>query len=175
MCGGSRRKSSLARTFQGLSPRVRGKPVGGGEPGATAGSIPACAGEARAAACWRPGAGVYPRVCGGSSRMAYRLHLPRGLSPRVRGKRQETNARESPPRSIPACAGEAGCVDGGRASAGVYPRVCGGSHHTAIGHHPVQGLSPRVRGKRRRERLGGSRIRSIPACAGEAYPAVDKA
>ena len=49
-------------------------------------------------------------------------------------------------RSIPACAGE----PAGGGSFGfhfqVYPRVCGGTIRSALGHAKENGLSPRVRG-----------------------------
>ena len=51
---------------QGLSPRVRGNPSGGGGEVWASGSIPACAGEPEIlsnAALMPP---VYPRVCGGT-------------------------------------------------------------------------------------------------------------
>ena len=49
----------------------------------------------------------------------------------------------------------------------VYPRVCGGTSASPPSTGSIRGLSPRVRGNRRRcARLGG-RVRSIPACAGE--------
>ena len=52
---------------EGLSPRVRGKPVHATPAGQRRRSIPACAGEVG----WWPfrvsGNKVYPRVCGGSA------------------------------------------------------------------------------------------------------------
>ena len=51
---------------QGLSPRVRGNQGDGVKVGVVVRSIPACAGEPRAAAYGIFGATVYPRVCGGT-------------------------------------------------------------------------------------------------------------
>ena len=50
----------------------------------------------------------------------------------------------------------------------VYPRVCGGSVGSAGFNIPIQGLSPRVRGKRVPPPKSIAYGRSIPACAGEA-------
>ena len=50
----------------------------------------------------------------------------------------------------------------------VYPRVCGGSLWRVWAAPSDGGLSPRVRGKQERGRAGGVKLRSIPACAGEA-------
>ena len=70
-------------------------------------------------------------------------------------------------RSIPACAGEPPERDIGRYQAGVYPRVCGGTRGDASMHLCAYGLSPRVRGNRRRRVARRMMLRSIPACAGE--------
>ena len=50
---------------------------------------------------------VYPRVCGGSVAGFGGRHIAEGLSPRVRGKRDELLPPAGVERSIPACAGEA--------------------------------------------------------------------
>ena len=94
--------------------------------------------------------------------------LPWGLSPRVRGKRLLVGPDGRQPWSIPACAGEAGWCGTHRSSRSVYPRVCGGSEDDVIGAGFHRGLSPRVRGKPPSAVRWAFRIRSIPACAGEA-------
>ena len=91
-----------------------------------------------------------------------------GLSPRVREKLRQFSHQAPPCGSIPACAGEAGWALAISAGQKVYPRVCGGSSPPDGFADVGSGLSPRVRGKRRRvSRRPGCR-RSIPACAGEA-------
>ena len=90
----------------GLSPRVRGNHLGGYNPAAYKGSIPACAGEPPG----RPSEGqahtVYPRVCGGTQSIMKEAIIPTGLSPRVRGNRSHNRELSVCGRSIPACAGE---------------------------------------------------------------------
>ena len=106
VCGGTPRRRVMWTGWHGLSPRVRGNlnisPV------ATPawGSIPACAGEPTSRRIADAGRGVYPRVCGGT-RPAYGYSpADRGLSPRVRGNRQEMVKPVAMVGSIPACAGE---------------------------------------------------------------------
>ena len=120
-------------------------------------------------ACGPAGIGVYPRVCGGAVSGEQWAHSPSGLSPRVRGALEPEMERGVPwglsprvrgsrraagrpgrrPGSIPACAGEpkGWCASG--ASAGVYPRVCGGALEVVLQAFLVRGLSPRVRGSPR--------------------------
>ena len=74
---------------------------------------------------WTPK--VYPRVCGGTESAAVAELLWHGLSPRVRGNHIDAGDPVPFDRSIPACAGEPRPEKAGRGSAGVYPRVCGGT------------------------------------------------
>ena len=70
-------------------------------------------------------------------------------------------------RSIPACAGEPVPGPAARHSAGVYPRVCGGTLHRHRRRRIRLGLSPRVRGNPELDGWSGDTDGSIPACAGE--------
>ena len=112
-------------------------------------------------------AGVYPRVCGGTSQAAMPTDDDDGLSPRVRGNPPAPAPAPLAQRSIPACAGEPCTPPAAPHTAGVYPRVCGGtSRRRVIGIRRV-GLSPRVRGNRPTAAPATNPSRSIPACAGE--------
>ena len=143
-------------------------------PGNGNGSIPACAGEPVYDFVTVGLYGVYPRVCGGTY-VSLPQAIPRyGLSPRVRGNRWKAMQSLALHRSIPACAGEPiGDTHTGNLS-GVYPRVCGGTFRTELLPTNATGLSPRVRGNLvdvvRDERVHGS----IPACAGEPHPVIDR-
>ena len=153
--------------FIGLSPRVRGNPaqpfVGKGHQG----SIPACAGEpgpvSGTTSFWR----VYPRVCGGTILRRMGLAGGHGLSPRVRGNLSRQDGALQNGGSIPACAGEPRTRRQPAWCQAVYPRVCGGTGQGQAKTGLRPGLSPRVRGNRRRHDYGGEMMRSIPACAGE--------
>ena len=80
----------IAPTKPGLSPRVRGNLIRFGTYKSANGSIPACAGEpicVEVAFCKTK---VYPRVCGGTNSFLSPFFVFRGLSPRVRGNRNQS-------------------------------------------------------------------------------------
>ena len=168
VCGGSRGRASRQMLNAGLSPRVRGKLGNHRWSLSSAGSIPACAGEAPFRCFGRIRRRVYPRVCGGSCCGGCCGGGGFGLSPRVRGKLRVGAGLLAGHRSIPACAGEAPVRPRWPAGPGVYPRVCGGSHCGRPARFVQEGLSPRVRGKPPDGGRGMAGRRSIPACAGEA-------
>ena len=167
VCGGTRVRVWCISRGRGLSPRVRGNPMGNPAFGQSQGSIPACAGEPDGESRLRAIAGVYPRVCGGTLLNAGKTQPLAGLSPRVRGN-PIARRRDSPSqRSIPACAGEPPPGTESPNPNMVYPRVCGGTwplRQSAMGN---AGLSPRVRGNPQARRDTAWHIGSIPACAGE--------
>ena len=167
VCGGTARLGVVLRQRRGLSPRVRGNHPDLPNPPRRQRSIPACAGEPKIIASSGMPVKVYPRVCGGTDLRCAARGRTVGLSPRVRGNQAAGWCARPPLRSIPACAGEPGSVGGGDGGAGVYPRVCGGTRGSQRGHRCEYGLSPRVRGNRRRLRPHLSLHGSIPACAGE--------
>ena len=151
----------------GLSPRVRGNRSDGVAGPGMAGSIPACAGEPLAEVSGTAQSGVYPRVCGGTHCPAQPFPPVQGLSPRVRGNPYPTVRRQQLDGSIPACAGEPPAADNCRLRGEVYPRVCGGTTARSALVGVGWGLSPRVRGNRRRSCSVRASFGSIPACAGE--------
>ena len=167
VCGGNPSPCKVVGAVQGLSPRVRGKRIPTGCWPMRWRSIPACAGETPGRQPFSSSEGVYPRVCGGNPPAGRGCHQPRGLSPRVRGKRITPYPRGTSLGSIPACAGETLSISAVTSRGTVYPRVCGGNHYRSPAPPPGCGLSPRVRGKLRwRWGLAAPRG-SIPACAGE--------
>ena len=174
VCGGTRHPGCPGRAFRGLSPRVRGNlevPTTGVIPER---SIPACAGEPRTPALPTKATRVYPRVCGGTATEAGEARAREGLSPRVRGNLLRYQFQIAHARSIPACAGEPPHWEPRAGTAGVYPRVCGGTPPSTSSSPSLTGLSPRVRGNPR-QRLGGpAGAGSIPACAGEPLSALGK-
>ncbi len=167
VCGGTDIRVQLAGQLIGLSPRVRGNPDHRATWRCRLRSIPACAGEPNVGLRKLRGCRVYPRVCGGTRLSEPGLSVSRGLSPRVRGNPIYTNVNSLSKRSIPACAGEPHPPGGIGIAESVYPRVCGGTFPKTRGRPGRKGLSPRVRGNRRRRQEGRGSWRSIPACAGE--------
>ena len=95
--------------------------------------------------------------------------MPKGLSPRGRGKHFHQHPRETFAGSIPAWAGETGIYIDAISAAAVYPRVGGGNTNRPPRVRQMEGLSPRGRGKRMRRRLDHPTERSIPAWAGETF------
>ena len=171
VCGGTVISQIAARTFQGLSPRVRGNRQSSVSLDDEEGSIPACAGEPRSSPRSSTSSRVYPRVCGGTPPARGRDLACTGLSPRVRGNRGRDSPLTVRERSIPACAGEPARRTPPRTSSRVYPRVCGGTALRCERSTRRTGLSPRVRGNRRPRPAEGASAGSIPACAGEPAPA----
>ncbi len=151
----------------GLSPRVRGNLLEESAGRANRGSIPACAGEPLEQVAANGSEAVYPRVCGGTHCGRRWRHCMRGLSPRVRGNRFHRASPRLFSGSIPACAGEPSVALFTTRLHGVYPRVCGGTTGVSFHRSGYSGLSPRVRGNRRRCGRTKKGLRSIPACAGE--------
>ena len=66
VCGGTPSASRWSPAGPGLSPRVRGNHGADVRRATARGSIPACAGEPRAACVYASRTWVYPRVCGGT-------------------------------------------------------------------------------------------------------------
>ena len=75
--------------------------------------------------------------------------------------------RDAQRGSIPARAGEPAMNTISSPAAMVYPRACGGTVPSQARPTAAAGLSPRVRGNRRRLHQPPNRHRSIPARAGE--------
>ena len=69
--------------------------------------------------------------------------------------------------SIPALAGEPQQTQWATITVPVYPRACGGTVSRAAKADSAGGLSPRLRGNRKKPRLGSLGVGSIPALAGE--------
>ena len=91
------------------------------------GSIPAWAGETVQDIMDIGVEAVYPRVGGGNTITTTRTETDTGLSPRGRGKRIAGYRPCQRQRSIPAWAGETGCIRSTIVSIKVYPRVGGGN------------------------------------------------
>ncbi len=152
---------------EGLSPRVRGNRARCCPWHLGKRSIPACTGEPRPQLKRCLFDWVYPRVYGGTQRHQPSINGLSGLSPRVRGNRRRGRCPSRCGRSIPACTGEPASYILSRTIVSVYPRVYGGTFGSSIIHHPLYGLSPRVRGNLCRENMLDVVNRSIPACTGE--------
>ena len=70
----------------GSSPRMRGKPAGGGYDCVASGLIPAHAGKTASLSCRTGRTKAHPRVCGENLAIQRRRRVSPGSSPRMRGK-----------------------------------------------------------------------------------------
>ena len=150
--GGTAASTGSTYRPSGLSPRERGNRQLGLEPDPAIRSIPARAGEPCSVPPGLRQRRVYPRARRGNPRNGDRHHSGR--------------------RSIPARAGEPRTPKRWRWLPRVYPRASGGTLFTPDAVRPVQGLSPRERGNRRRVHVNRDGQRSIPARAGEPLSAI---
>ena len=130
----------------GLSPRVRGirNPASGRR--AMKRSIPACTGNPVRLRPREHVQRVYPRVYGESVHVNLSKLMPPGLSPRVRGIRDDRILVSPGRRSIPACTGNPDVNGRPILEPRVYPRVYGESSVCRSHTNAARGLSPRVRG-----------------------------
>ena len=167
VCGGTVRTGHAAAGVEGLSPRVRGNPLEAAQVGTERGSIPACAGEPALVPSSSYQLVVYPRVCGGTGAYVDEVRALMGLSPRVRGNRDQAAYGDRQLGSIPACAGEPSSTTCDTCGKPVYPRVCGGTQRLRFRPGGCRGLSPRVRGNLEVRGDIAGQAGSIPACAGE--------
>ena len=165
--GGNFTYRSCARSTAGLSPRGRGKLSQCAGSPCRRGSIPAWAGETPPRFVRSIAIAVYPRVGGGNRLEQRRKRLPRGLSPRGRGKHVHDGGERAAVGSIPAWAGETQGLRQRVHRDGVYPRVGGGNLRGRENYLYITGLSPRGRGKLARAVSPTFSDRSIPAWAGE--------
>ena len=171
VCGGTLGAQSIGILTTGLSPRVRGNQLRDAVSCIRLRSIPACAGEPLPFRRRSLASSVYPRVCGGTRPWHAVKRPASGLSPRVRGNRTMFLVHRRELGSIPACAGEPIPIQNVRPCAKVYPRVCGGTSSPSNSTTDDSGLSPRVRGNLLLPLEFALQHRSIPACAGEPFPA----
>ena len=165
--GGTLMASFCRASAWGLSPRVRGNRDPSLATPVTLRSIPACTGEPVLPSLPSLPVRVYPRVYGGTFPPRRLLGLVPGLSPRVRGNPTQGALGARATRSIPACTGEPRRGAWSRRRSRVYPRVYGGTGDRGLSLSAPQGLSPRVRGNRQRQRRRRRVWGSIPACTGE--------
>ena len=161
------RGRETGRAQQGLSPRTRGSLLAVTSTGTPQGSIPAHAGEPRAASPGSAHGSVYPRARGGADAPERAAPRNQGLSPRTRGSPLDAWVLLPKLGSIPAHAGEPGTQELVARLGRVYPRARGGAVGDLLTRARLGGLSPRTRGSHARAPARLSFSRSIPAHAGE--------
>ena len=151
----------------GSSPRMRGKLglllLGFG----ILRIIPAHAGQTTSPPGRSPASPDHPRACGANEQGHLMLRLLHGSSPRMRGKHAGQDYSSASARIIPAHAGQTQRVAPARRMGPDHPRACGANYDLQADPKGNAGSSPRMRGKRGRERHGRWCHRIIPAHAGQ--------
>ena len=109
-------------------------------------SIPTCVGQPQWRIATKFKAGVYPHVCGATTRLTSVRVMPMGLSPRVWGNPGAGQQRWSYSGSIPTCVGQPPVEALPNLVWQVYPHVCGATFVGACFQSEQGGLSPRVWG-----------------------------
>ena len=150
----------------GSSPRVRGTAPRARVIGNLRRFIPACAGNRAIRESHLRPATVHPRVCGEQAIGVRRPFESGGSSPRVRGTARSAGPFRTPPRFIPACAGNSPSINVRVRFLTVHPRVCGEQPGLIARIRHQNGSSPRVRGTVHDNSMASELQRFIPACAG---------
>ena len=167
--GGTRSARAVRDERKGLSPRRRGNRHRDRDRGATAGPIPAQAGEPDRRGPHRILIGAYPRAGGGTSpKVEMDVKFP-GLSPRRRGNHSDMSPRLCRSGPIPAQAGEPRQPYTSPTNHRAYPRAGGGTGTGGSRSTLAPGLSPRRRGNPRAAAVRAAASGPIPAQAGEPW------
>ena len=155
------------RSEGGSSPRMRGKPVHGGENIVIRGLIPAHAGKTVALEVSRLEAGAHPRACGENGREGEYVRTVEGSSPRMRGKPGTPKLTAINDGLIPAHAGKTASLSCLMGLTRAHPRACGENQTHQLGWVLFAGSSPRMRGKPPPFDCDPPAPRLIPAHAGK--------
>ena len=110
---------------KGSSPRMRGKLSAARPATSNIGLIPAHAGKTRSLCCDRSAYWAHPRACGENSARGRRASIPRGSSPRMRGKPWRNGRKDRRRRLIPAHAGKTAYGLAHPKQSRAHPRACG--------------------------------------------------
>ena len=165
-CGDDAVGAPAGRSDLGRSPRVRGRRAVSTHQIGQQRKIPARAGTTDP----RRVVGVHlkedPRACGDDHWHVPADLIPRGRSPRVRGRRMRLRAAFFTRRKIPARAGTTGLSRAGADGCSEDPRACGDDSACSRLWCTSRGRSPRVRGRPGATTPGLPSGRKIPARAG---------
>ena len=167
-CGERLVFSSLPSFGSGSSPRVRGTRFDRGVNRGCPRIIPVRAGNATQLTSSITSTLDHPRACGERCRLAQLVSVLPGSSQRVRGTLSSDRSRAASSRIIPARAGNAVVNGISRVWKADHPRACGERWIVESRERVHAGSSPRVRGTPAPYERTVSRIRIIPARAGNA-------
>ena len=150
-CGANGMRIVAGSRMHGSSPRMRGKPTV----------------DNYRYICTMDNSTDHPRACGANRIASTKKHRSSGSSPRMRGKPRSSVTVRGSRRIIPAHAGQTTSTPTTSARGADHPRACGANVASNSSEDPVNGSSPRMRGKLENswDALAGQRI--IPAHAGQ--------
>ena len=166
-CGANAWSPVYGRQDAGSSPRMRGKLHQVQRATHADRIIPAHAGQTRARSRRPYPPTDHPRACGANHRSPRRHPYSFGSSPRMRGKRCHILHGGWYMRIIPAHAGQTYAIKYACELSADHPRACGANAIMASSESSHVGSSPRMRGKLDDLRDMLSRVRIIPAHAGQ--------
>ena len=146
-CGANPRMLNVPHTPSGSSPRMRGKPMVQRIAVKHIRIIPAHAGQTPTGTCSAKPATDHPRACGANPVSEVKARWSVGSSPRMRGKHACLTGCPRPFRIIPAHAGQTVRCGSARCVVTDHPRACGANNGYVSGYGPLDGSSPRMRGK----------------------------
>ena len=151
----------------GSSPRMRGKLSSTDAFFRFSRLIPAHAGKTHGNARASAGSAAHPRACGENLLACGQGQASQGSSPRIRGKRLVHRLARIRCGLIPAHAGKTPISIRRSRSSRAHPRACGENRFSEAHASDPHGSSPRMRGKRERDRIFHPPGRLIPAHAGK--------
>ena len=166
-CGANIELGFYGVLYCGSSPRVRGKRWIQRQSRQIKRIIPARAGQTPCACRGLGQAPDHPRACGANPVRHRRQLAQSGSSPRVRGKLLHHKIHYGALRIIPARAGQTCSWRCRPCRKPDHPRACGANPCQCLQAHDSSGSSPRVRGKLISASDHRTRLRIIPARAGQ--------
>ena len=171
-CGANPCLVNVVSDCAGSSPRMRGKLATRICRTANQRIIPAHAGQTMAEPGFLATITDHPRACGANPTPIRPIIAGVGSSPRMRGKPRRRGRHALRGRIIPAHAGQTSSTYTESSWITDHPRACGANPQIFTDKEYMIGSSPRMRGKLRPVTARPSRIRIIPAHAGQTVSAV---